>query len=340
MMLRRTSLALLALAALAALTVVAARPLDPWGVFCGKTPCYDVLEVAEDADEQEIRKSYRKLARFWHPDKNPDPNARTKFEAIAKAYEVIGTNETRKKYDYMRKNPNEYYKQYGEHYEIINAPKTNLIFVLVVLCAMLSFIHWSALQQRYKSMEESTVTIIVAGEPARAGGSTLPMEMHKKAKQIYFDKDKAAAEAKSGEKNDKDKKMKRTEKLYKKDPEFRKVVATLVGEMADLDKGYTKPAITDIFLFQIVHLPAWLLTEATWQVSFAIRHSTGKGTWTNGDKVGVLKRALHPVWPDLTEEEQQDLIDKEAYLEKNLPKWRVKYQLAMPEKKDKSKKRR
>lgn len=78
---------------------------DPWKKFCGKTLCYDVLEVAEDATESEIRKSYRKLAREWHPDKNPEYGARAKFQKIAKAYETLSTEGERAKYDHLMANP-------------------------------------------------------------------------------------------------------------------------------------------------------------------------------------------------------------------------------------------
>jgi len=81
------------------------RAFDPWKKFCGAKPCYDVLEVAQDATEEQVRKSYRKLAREWHPDKNPEKGAREKFQKIAKAYEVLSTEGSRATYDNLMKNP-------------------------------------------------------------------------------------------------------------------------------------------------------------------------------------------------------------------------------------------
>jgi len=60
----------------------------PWKKFCGSTPCWDVLEVPFGATEEQVKKSYRKLTREWHPDKNPEKGARAKFQKIAKVYEV------------------------------------------------------------------------------------------------------------------------------------------------------------------------------------------------------------------------------------------------------------
>ncbi len=64
---------------------------------------YATLGVAKDASEKEITKAYRKLARQFHPDANPDnPAAETRFKEISAAYEVVGDAEKRKEYDEVR----------------------------------------------------------------------------------------------------------------------------------------------------------------------------------------------------------------------------------------------
>lgn len=61
---------------------------------------YALLGVGKNADEKEIKSAYRKLARKYHPDVNPnDKSAETKFKEISEAYEVIGDAEKRKLYD-------------------------------------------------------------------------------------------------------------------------------------------------------------------------------------------------------------------------------------------------
>ncbi len=64
---------------------------------------YKVLGVAKDASAAEIKKAYRKLARANHPDSKPgDKAAEERFKAVAEAYDVVGDEEKRAKYDEMR----------------------------------------------------------------------------------------------------------------------------------------------------------------------------------------------------------------------------------------------
>ncbi|MDR1493397.1 MAG: J domain-containing protein [Planctomycetaceae bacterium] len=61
---------------------------------------YKMLEVGKNATADEIKKSYRKLARKYHPDLNPDdPKAKEKFQKLQEAYDVLSEPEKRKQYD-------------------------------------------------------------------------------------------------------------------------------------------------------------------------------------------------------------------------------------------------
>jgi molecular chaperone DnaJ len=61
---------------------------------------YEVLGVARDADEQQIKKAFRALARELHPDVNAhDPQAEEKFKEAAEAYEILSDGERRATYD-------------------------------------------------------------------------------------------------------------------------------------------------------------------------------------------------------------------------------------------------
>ncbi|KAF9275839.1 hypothetical protein BGZ68_010467 [Mortierella alpina] len=64
---------------------------------------YNILGVSKDADDDQIKKAYRKLALKYHPDKNAAPDAQKKFHDISEAYEVLSDSNKRAVFD-----------QYGE----------------------------------------------------------------------------------------------------------------------------------------------------------------------------------------------------------------------------------
>ena len=60
---------------------------------------YDVLGVSRSADQEEIKRAYRRLARKYHPDVNKDPGAEDTFKEINRAYEILSEPEIRARYD-------------------------------------------------------------------------------------------------------------------------------------------------------------------------------------------------------------------------------------------------
>ena len=62
---------------------------------------YEILGVSKNATEQQIKKSYRKLAMQYHPDRNPrnEKWANEKFKEVNEAFSVVGDPEKRRQYD-------------------------------------------------------------------------------------------------------------------------------------------------------------------------------------------------------------------------------------------------
>jgi molecular chaperone DnaJ len=60
---------------------------------------YELLGVARDADDQTIKKAFRRLARQLHPDVSTEPDAEVRFREVTEAYEVLSNSETRALYD-------------------------------------------------------------------------------------------------------------------------------------------------------------------------------------------------------------------------------------------------
>lgn len=69
---------------------------------------YSILGVAKNANSEDIKKSYRRLARKYHPDMNPGSQAaESRFKEVTEAYEVLSDSEKRRKYDQF----GQYWKQ-------------------------------------------------------------------------------------------------------------------------------------------------------------------------------------------------------------------------------------
>jgi molecular chaperone DnaJ len=65
-----------------------------------KQDYYEILGVAKDAKEDDIRKAYRRLARKYHPDLNPgDKAAEERFKTVQEAYDVLSDTKKRQVYD-------------------------------------------------------------------------------------------------------------------------------------------------------------------------------------------------------------------------------------------------
>lgn len=64
-----------------------------------KRDYYDVLGVGKTADENDLRRAFRKLARQYHPDVNREPSAEAMFKEVNEAYEVLSDPEKRRVYD-------------------------------------------------------------------------------------------------------------------------------------------------------------------------------------------------------------------------------------------------
>src|SRR5260370_19948421 len=60
---------------------------------------YEILGVPRTANQKEIQRAYRKLARTYHPDVNKDPAAEERFKEVSEAYDVLSDPELRRRYD-------------------------------------------------------------------------------------------------------------------------------------------------------------------------------------------------------------------------------------------------
>jgi len=96
---------------------------------------YDLLGISQTATEEEIKRAYRKAALRLHPDKNPDPEAATQFQAVDKAYKVLIDPKLRSTYDQLGPRAADAMRRMNDEYSEILArmPKWKKI-LFTILC--------------------------------------------------------------------------------------------------------------------------------------------------------------------------------------------------------------
>lgn len=286
-----------------ATTFASAKMLDPHGIFCGQTLCYDVLEVEKGANDSVIKKNYRRLARNWHPDKNPDPDAKKKFNAVSKAYQVLSNEEERAKYDQYLEDPTEYIKKYGHHFFESSAPASDVTIVLIMILAIFSGIHYLVMQNDKKRYFKILVKAVVEDVPKLEGGSEVTQALHKEAKEKYFEAKSADAKAK--------KPPKKGGGAYKKDDAFKAAVEEVCSKLTGKDDpGLAEVTVWDTFTIRYTKMA---YEEVMLQLG---------GAKTEEQKEKVICRGLgEDVFYGLTESELAELMERECWKKDKLAVW-------------------
>lgn len=87
---------------------------------------YEILQVNQNASYDEIRKSYRRLAKMYHPDKNNDIDSKEKFQKINLAYEMLSNDKNRTQYSKLNSNQKNQFIKFLE-YLLNNFPNIQIL---------------------------------------------------------------------------------------------------------------------------------------------------------------------------------------------------------------------
>lgn len=293
------------------------RELAEGHVFCESDDCYELLGVSPTANPTTIKRAYRRLAAEYHPDRCTGgdlPKCREKFPKMANAYEVLGTAEMKKNYDYVMANPMEFPGFFMRYSRPKYAPKSDLrvVFVLSVLLAAAAQLYIK--RANYKRDVEH-----VKRDPRNRYAERLKLVMER------MDKAGAAAKKASGAARGEANSSKTGKKGEALEKARKAAEAVLDAEMAA--EMPPQPAITDTILADVFKLPLTLTYAALWLMSGGMR-----------EPGYMTRRALGvdaATWEATPEAEQAELVGLELWVAENLAAFEAQEAAGQKQKKPK-----
>ncbi|XP_071956689.1 dnaJ homolog subfamily C member 25-like [Antedon mediterranea] len=261
------------------------------GLYCGKQNCYDVLNISRDATKGEISKSYRRLARVYHPDKYKGKDGEKKFISISNAYEILKEEDSRQDYDYMLDNPDELYRNYYRYYRRKVVPKVDPKIVVTVTITVVSLIQYYVWWARYN--EAISQIMMVPKYRLKA------MEMA--SSQGLLSKQK--------------KKDKRTKEEIKE--EENEILRKIVEENADIRGVYCKPSVVDVLWVQLFIFPYYIYQYIVWYIRWIWRFNIKKVEYGDEEKKYLIRRHLkvsQGQFDAIPDEQKEVYFEREAWI--------------------------
>lgn len=285
------------------------------GIYCGKENCYDVLNVTRDASKQEISKSYRRLARVYHPDMHRTTDAKkeaeTKFKEIATAYEILRDEGARNDYDYMLDNPSEYYAHYYRYYRRRVAPKVDVRLVIIVTITIISIIQYYSLWQRYDSAIKYFMTV--------------PKYRFKAMEIAAMEQKNGGIDVITGKANGaKGKGRNKMTKAEQKE-ELDRTIRMIIEDKMDIKGAYAKPKITDVLWIQLVILPYTLTNWGLWYARWIWNFTIMRRPYGEEEKLYLIRKFLgmgQHQFDGIDDKEKADYLDMELWVKENFLEWK------------------
>mmetsp|Transcript_4292 Transcript_4292/g.6544 ORF Transcript_4292/g.6544 Transcript_4292/m.6544 type:complete len:391 (+) Transcript_4292:177-1349(+) len=298
---------------------------DPQNIFCGQYDCYKILGFDHEAwgksppSKKELTQSYRTLSKRWHPDKNRDKGADDRFMKINKAYKVLTSKKVRKEFDYLRERPMEYFSKYGSvMYKY--APKTDTIFVILILLIAGSAFTWYAQKNRWEQIAKRAVRDAAEGLRIGEGGSTQSLELRSKAEKMMQEKTGDTTLKNGGNKKGKMKLTKKEMRQMENDA-LRPFIEELVKEIQDFGAGFHQPTWRDLLVVRMINWPIYIATNLWWMVKYYFRRLRGVEL-SEEEKEVLTKRAVGPVvWETAKPKGREDMIQMQLWKMDNFEEW-------------------
>lgn len=301
------------------------------------------LPAQKEAEPSAIRRAFRQLSLVHHPDKGGNPKI---FQALNKAYQVVGDEEQRTLYNTCLGNQTFYVEKYGHYYLQQYYPKSNTLAVILFLLFVFSIMGPVIQQNNYKYACEMLASAAIRNKGLHEGGSRETMEIRRRALEQVKAKKMANSSSKAGEEGGgggggagiptpSGKVGKRKNKGAQggsggnsssssssssgggggkeEDPEFVAAVKAIVSEM-DIQGNYRKWEWGDVLAVKLARLPLFVLQGGLFQVKWWFNHTyRGLPLSTAEEAYMACRMVGKGRWEGLQEEEKEELVEGKVW---------------------------
>lgn len=284
-----------------------------------------------------ITKRYRALSRHWHPDKSKHPEAKERFQKIARAYEVLTSADSRKEYDDLRYDQDGYFKKYGSEVVFTFAPQSDLVFVVVLILLVINGFVYFAQYNRWAKVCDRLAKAAMEDWSPSQGGSPDSKAIREDALKILAEESKAlglsssapsSGTSKKGANGKRGSKMTAKERKEKESEALRPIVLKLAYEITDFGAGFHKPTWKDLAILKMAIWPYHLIVGAAWQTKYWIRRIQ-KLELNEEEKRVLTERSVGQViWEFSSEDEKAAMVGRELWNLSNLKEWNEEREFA------------
>lgn len=295
------------------------------GIYCGVDSCYDVLGAKRESTKDEITRLYRSLARKYHPDRyiqksQDEYNAATeKFRQVANAYEILKEDDSRREYNDMLDDPEQYYRHYYRYYyRRYTGAKIGAQWVVLGTITAISFYQWFVMKTRYNEAIEYFASLqkyrFQAAEIAKQKG-LLPIS------------DKRSGRDASGSKRNRHK----TKEELREQEEA--IIRQIISENMDLRGGLCKPDYKKTLWIQIFLLPMFIYNYLVWHVRWFYKFNIMGEEYGAEEKIYLISSYLGVAYEQMEFSDDIDMLLKlELWKKDKFDIWKKKQDEEMREK--------
>ncbi|XP_052864260.1 dnaJ homolog subfamily C member 25 homolog [Anopheles cruzii] len=276
--------------------------------YCGPDNCYELLGVNRESTKHEIAKSYRQLARKFHPDLHHGAEqkqvAEESFKKIATAYEVLKDEESRTDYNYMLDNPQAYYAHFYRYYR--RKTKIDVRLVVIVTISIISCIQYVSRWQRY----DTAIKYFMSLPKYRNKAQEIINQTQSDGNGLSSNASKQRAKASKAE--------------MKKEHDRR--IREVIENNMDIQGAYAKPEITDILWIQLFLLPYTVGRYLWWVARWIWKFNVCKQPYGRDEQLYLVRRnmKLTAVQFDAIElDTVEQFLRQELWVKSNFDRWKI-----------------